>query len=154
MTGAAAGPDLQRLIDARLDATFALYAELIDALEEPHLARSLPVPSNPIGLQLWCVVGARETWARALETGRWGPFRCSIGGVEETRRLDVVARALETSAAAYRAAAAAVTDDGARSELKLGLLEHENQHLGQLLRYLLGLGLAVPPGWKKRFALS
>ena len=153
MTGAAAGDGLQRLIDARLDATFALYAELIDALDEPQLAQSLPVPSNPIGLQLWCVVGARETWARALESGTWGPFHCSIGGIEETRSRDVVARALETSAAAYRAAASAGTDDDARIELKLGLLEHENQHLGQLLRYLLGLGLAVPPGWKRRFAL-
>jgi len=153
VTGAAAGTGLQRLIDARLDATFALYAELIDALDEADLRRSLPVPSNPIGLQLWCVVGARETWARALETGTWGPFRCSLGGVEETRRRDVVARALETSAAAYRAAAAAGTDDGARTDLRLGLLEHENQHLGQLLRYVLGLGLAVPPGWKSRFAL-
>lgn len=153
MTGAAAGAGLQRLIDARLDATFALYAELIDALDEADLRRSLPVPSNPIGLQLWCVVGARETWARALETGTWGPFRCSLAGVEETRRRDVVARALETSAVAYRAAAAGGTGDAARTDFRLGLLEHENQHLGQLLRYLLGLGLPVPPGWKKRFAL-
>ena len=153
MTGAAAGSDLQRLIAARLDATFALYAELIDALDEADLRRSLPVPSNPIGLQLWCVVGARETWARALETGTWGPFRCSLAAVEETRRRDAVARALETSATAYRAAAGAGGNDDSRTEFKLGLLEHENQHLGQLLRYLLGLGLAIPPGWKKRFAL-
>jgi hypothetical protein len=153
VTGAAAGAGLQRLIDARLDATFALYAELIDALDEADLRRSLPVPSNPIGLQLWCVVGARETWARALETGTWGPFYCSIAGVEETRKRAIVARGLETSAAAYRAAAAAGMDDDARTELKLGLLEHENQHLGQLLRYLLGLGIAPPPGWRMRFSL-
>ena len=154
MTGAAAGPGLQRLIDARLDAAFALYAELIASLDESQLRQSLPVPSNPIGLQLWCVVGARETWARALESGTWGPFRCSIAGVEGTRKRDVVARALEASAAAYRAAAANSVDDDARTDLKLGLLEHEAQHLGQLLRYLLGLGLAIPPGWKKRFASS
>ena len=153
MTGAAAGAGLQRLIDARLDATFALYDELIDSLDEPQLRQSLPVPSNPIGLQLWCVVGARETWARALDSGTWGPFRCSIAGVEGTRKRAVVAQALASSGAAYRAAAASGTNDDLRTDLKLGLLEHENQHLGQLLRYLLGLGLAVPPGWKKRFAL-
>ena len=153
MTGAAAGSGLQRLIDARLDATFALYDELIASLEGPQLRQSLPVPSNPIGSQLWCVVGARETWTRALETGSWGPFRCSIGSYEDTQRPDVVARALAASASGFRTAALAKPDDDARTDLKLGLLEHEDQHLGQLLRYVLGLGLAVPPGWKKRFAL-
>ena len=147
------GPATKRPVDARLDAVFALYAELIETLDDARLGQSLPVPSNPIGLQLWCVVGARETWARALETGTWGPFRCSIAGVADTRKRDVVAEALRTSAAAFRAAADARVDDDARLDLKLGLLEHEDQHLGQLLRYLLGLGLAVPVGWKKRFAL-
>ena len=153
MTGAAAGTGLQRLIDARLDAAFGLYTELIEALDETQLRRSLPVPSNPIGLQLWCVVGARETWARALETGIWGPFRCSISSSEGTRKHDVVAGALATSASAFRAAAVARPDDDARTDFKLGLLEHESQHLGQLLRYVLGLGIEPPPGWKKRFAL-
>ena len=141
------------MVDARLDAVFALYAELIEVLGETELRQSLPVPSNPIGMQLWCVVGARETWARALETGTWGPFRCSIGAYEDTRKPGLVARALAASASGFRDAALAKPDDDARTDFKLGLLEHENQHLGQLLRYLLGLGLAVPAGWKKRFAL-
>ena len=140
-------------IDARLNAIFALYAELVEALGESELRRSLPVPSNPIGMQLWCVVGARETWTRALETGTWGPFRCSIASFEDTSKRRVVARALSTSAVAFRDAATARADDATRIDLKLGLLEHESQHLGQLLRYLLGLGIEPPPGWKKRFAL-
>lgn len=148
-----ADAEVRRLIDARLDAAFVLYDELIAALDETQLRRSLPVPSNPIGMQLWCVVGARETWARALETGTWGPFHCSIGAFEDTRKPGVVANALATSAASYSAAARARPDDDARTDLKLGLLEHESQHLGQLLRYLLGLGIEPPPGWKKRFAL-
>jgi hypothetical protein len=43
--------------------------------------------------------------------------------------------------------------DDVRMELKLKLLEHESQHQGQILRYLLGLRLEVPPGWRRRFAL-
>ena len=140
-------------IDARLDAAFALYAELVEAVDESELRRSLPVPSNPIGMQLWCVVGARETWTRALETGTWGPFRCSIASFEDTSKRSVVAGALSASADAFRDAAAARPDDATRIDFKLGLLEHESQHLGQLLRYLLGLGIEPPPGWKKLFAL-
>jgi hypothetical protein len=37
-----------------------LYDDLIAELPEPALAMKLPgIPSNAIGAQLWCVVGAR-----------------------------------------------------------------------------------------------
>lgn len=104
-------------------------------------------------MQLWCVVGARETWARAVKEGTWGPFGCSIASYEDTQKPDAVARALATSAASFREAALATTEDETRTDFKLGLLEHESQHLGQILRYLLGLEIEPPPGWKKRFAL-
>jgi hypothetical protein len=145
---------MQHLIDARLDAVFALYDELIAALDGAQLRQSLPVPSNPIGMQLWCVVGARETWARAIEKGTWGPFKCSIGSFEETQKPGLVANALATSGSAFREAAMANPKDETRTDFKLALLEHESQHLGQILRYLLGLGIDPPPGWKKRFSLT
>ena len=144
---------MQRLIDARLDAVFRLYDELIASLDGAQLRQSLPVPSNPIGSQLWCVVGARETWARAMEKGTWGPFGCSIASFEDAHEPGLVAQALATSASAFREAALATAADETRTDFKLGLLEHESQHLGQILRYILGLGIEPPPGWKKRFAL-
>jgi hypothetical protein len=140
-------------IDARLDATFALYEELAGSLDAAQLRRSLPVPSNPIGMQLWCVVGARETWARAMDTGQWGPFGCSITSFAGTHDPDVMGRALAESASQFRASAGAAPADDTRTGFRLDLLEHESQHLGQILRYLLGLGITVPPGWKSRFAL-
>lgn len=144
---------MQHLIDARLDAVFGLYDELIALLDGTQLRQSLPVPSNPIGMQLWCLVGGRETWARAMETGAWGPFGCSIAAFEDTQKPDLVAEALAASASAFRKAALASASDETRTDFKLGLLEHESQHLGQILRYLLGLRIVPPPGWKKRFAL-
>ena len=144
---------MQRLIDARLDAVFRLYDELVASLDGARLRQSLPAPSNPIGMQLWCVVGARETWARAMEKGTWGPFSCSIASFEDAHEPGPVARALATSASAFREAALATVADETRTDFKLGLLEHESQHLGQILRYILGLGIEPPPGWKKRFAL-
>ena len=144
---------MQRLIDARLDAVFRLYDELVASLDGAQLRLSLPVPSNPIGSQLWCVVGARETWARALESGTWGPFACSIASFADAQDPGLVTRALATSASAFREASLATAADETRTDFKLGLLEHESQHLGQLLRYVLGLGIEPPPGWRKRFAL-
>jgi hypothetical protein len=144
---------LQHLIDTRLDAVFGLYDELAASLDDTQLRRSLPVPSNPIGMQLWCVVGARETWARAMSTGTWGPFGCSIASFEDTQNPSLVAGALAASASAFREAALASPADETRTDFKLGLLEHESQHLGQILRYLLGLEIEPPSGWKARFAL-
>jgi hypothetical protein len=84
----------------------------------------------------------------------WGPFACSIGSFEDAQKPGLVADALATSSAAFRMAARANAEDETRTGFKLALLEHESQHLGQILRYLLGLGVDPPPGWKKRFALS
>lgn len=144
---------MQQLVDARLDAVFELYDELVASLDGGQLRRSLPVPSNPLGMQLWCVVGARETWARAMETGAWGPFSCSLESFEDTMKPELVVAALAGSASAFREAASASDADAARTDFKLALLEHEAQHLGQILRYLLGLGIEPPPGWRARFAL-
>jgi hypothetical protein len=144
---------VHQLIDNRLDAVFGLYDELVASLDADQLRQSLPVPSNRIGMQLWCVVGARETWARAMQTGAWGPFACSIASFEDTQDPGLVAGALAASASAFREAALASPVDEIRTDFKLALLEHESQHLGQILRYLLGLGIEPPSGWKQRFAL-
>ncbi|MGH2472323.1 MAG: hypothetical protein ACRDG6_07965 [Candidatus Limnocylindria bacterium] len=93
---------MQHLIDARLAAVFALYDELIASLDGVRLRQSLPVPSNPIGMQLWCVVGARETWTRAMETGTWDPFKCSIASFQDTQKPGLVADALARSGSAFR----------------------------------------------------
>ena len=41
-----------------------------------------------------------------------------------------------------------------RSRLLVDLLEHEVAHQGQLIRYLCGLRLSIPAGWKAKYALS
>lgn len=143
---------MRDLVRAQLDEAFAMYDELIAGLSSDDLKKDLPVPSNVIGAQLWCVVGARESYARAIEKGAWSGFACSInaaGAVDP----EVMARGLQSSAAAVNQAIAAAPEGDARGTLMLQLLVHESQHQGQLLRYLLGLKIEVPPSWKKRFAL-
>lgn len=140
------------LVDEHLDTVFRLYDELAATLDAQQLGQGLPVPSNRIGAQLWCVVGARETYASAMASGVWGPFSCSLTASEVEVPAALQSK-LETSASMFRAAAEAAPHDDLRLGFKLDLLEHESAHLGQLLRYLLGLGLDIPPGWKERFAL-
>jgi hypothetical protein len=144
--------ELDARLDAQLEESFAMYDELIAGLSSEHLGQKLPVPSNVIGAQLWCVVGARESYGRAVENGAWSGFSCSLRGADVVRP-EAVAQALKSSADVVRQAIRSAPDDEARTDLKLQLLVHESQHQGQLLRYLLGLKIEVPPSWKKRFAL-
>jgi len=146
--------ELERLLDQHLDESFAMYADLVDALADEDLERKLPVASNVLGAQLWCVVGARESWARAIAAGAWAGFSCSITDRADMVRIRPMCAALATSATDVREALRSAPRDAARTDLALRLLVHETQHQGQILRYLLGLGLAIPPNWRERFALD
>jgi hypothetical protein len=143
------------LILERLEASFTLYDELVGQIEGPSLDATLPgLPSNTIGAQLWCVVGARESYARAIEAGEWAGFSCSLTAAG-TRDRDMVLAALASSAADVRGAVSSLdAGDADRGRLALRLLEHEAAHHGQLIRYLYGLRLPVPASWKERYALD
>jgi hypothetical protein len=134
----------------RLEAQFALYEDLATTLSAETLASHLgELRSNSIGEQLWCVVGGRESWARAIPGGEWQGFACSLNEAHDPSK---VTAALSASADQVRA----VLDDslaGASEDQALGLLEHEAGHGGQLLRYVLGLELEVPPSWKGYFGV-
>jgi hypothetical protein len=139
----------------RLERTDRLYRDLVATLT-PELLRSElgGLPSNAIGGQLWCVVGARESYARAARAGSWQGFTCQLTAAQvadpgailqalESTRLDVVAVAREVA-----------KDDSPAGEFLFDLLEHEAQHHGQLIRYLYALGIERPDSWKERYALT
>ncbi len=139
----------------RLERSLDLYRELIELLSDDDLVRTLPgVRSNSVGAQLWCVVGARESYARAIEGGTWAGFSCSLTG-EEVKSVERVRDALERSGRrVLELAADAGSFDEVRAGLLLDLLEHDAAHRGQLIRYLYGVPLPVPDGWRKAYALG
>ncbi|NNE44259.1 MAG: hypothetical protein HKN12_08610 [Gemmatimonadetes bacterium] len=144
-----------------------LYDELAAALPAHHLGSKLPgVPSNTVGEQLWCVVGARESYARAIAAGEWAGFACSLTA-EDCRDAARIREALADSARALleampppaapsppEGAPAEEPEPPARTTQLLAVLEHEAAHQGQLIRYLYALRIPVPPGWKARYALD
>jgi hypothetical protein len=135
--------------------SFALYRDLVASLDEADLDSKLPgLRSNTIGQQLWCVVGARESYSRAIRAGAWDGFSCSLD-YDRTADKEAVHEALQRSAAAVSEALAGFDgQDDARIRLILDLLEHEAQHHGQVIRYLYGLRFEIPESWKARYALD
>lgn len=125
-----------------------LFDDLIEGIDEVWLRSRLPVPSNTIWDQLWCVVGARESYERAISSGEWRGFSCSLTADDRGSKTNVAA-ALQASRELLESAGETSPD----SPFVLDVLLHETQHQGQLIRYVYGLGLPFPESWKVRWNL-
>lgn len=141
---------MSQQLKAKLDRSFKLTHDLVLHLDEISLNLDLPsLPSNRIAGQLWCIVGARESYIKAIETGGWKGFSCSL---TTPRVKQSVLAALE---ATYKQMNeidfAGLTD--VQVELAFDLLEHEIQHHGQLIRFVYGNGLTFPESWNKRYTV-
>jgi hypothetical protein len=129
---------------------FTLTQDLITHLDEKSLSLDLPnLPSNQIAGQLWCVVGARESYLKAIEAGEWSGFSCSL---KSPRVKQSVLEALETTS--HRLNALKFENLSERQiKLAFDLLEHEIQHHGQLIRYVYANEIAFPESWHKRYTV-
>lgn len=141
---------MNQKLKARLDRSFKLTEDLIVHLDETSLGLDLPnLPSNRISGQLWCVIGARESYTRAIETGGWKGFDCSL--TAPLAKSSVLA-ALEATRTRLGEIDFADLSD-AQIDLAFDLLEHEIQHHGQLIRFVYGNQLTFPGSWNKRYTV-
>ena len=138
------------LLTERLARAFTLTADLVDQLDAAALRLDLPqLPSNRISGQLWCVVGARESYLTALETGDWQGFACSLQTPEDKGAVQAALRA--TADRLARLDIEALSDR--QVAFGFDLLEHEIQHHGQLIRYVYANGLSFPESWHRRYTV-
>ena len=141
---------MNQQLKAKLDRSFQLSHDLVFHLDEISLSLELPgLPSNRIASQLWCVVGARESYIKAIETGGWKGFSCSLTTPRVKESL------LSALAATHKQLKKIDFSNliDVQIELSFALLEHEIQHHGQLIRFVYGNGLTFPESWKKRYTV-
>lgn len=136
----------------RLQRLMAGHSEMAEHLEPLMLEQNLDAPSNTVGEQFWCVVGARESYGAAIRAGEWVGFSCSLAP-SATSEKPAVIEALSRSAAEVAEVVSDSDLSGPRHHLLMDLLEHEAQHQGQLIRYVYALGGNFPQSWKDRWAL-
>lgn len=133
-----------------LTRAFSLTHDLVTHLDEKSLALDLPnLPSNSISGQLWCVVGARESYLKAIEAGTWKGFSCSLKTPEVKQS---VLDALEASSQLLNQIDFENLSD-TQIKLAFDLLEHEIQHHGQLIRYVYANKLTFPESWHQRYTV-
>ncbi|MDF1753575.1 MAG: hypothetical protein P1U89_12425 [Verrucomicrobiales bacterium] len=135
--------------------SFQLYRDLISTIDQSAFSSSLPgLPSNTLGQQLWCVIGARESFSRALAEDKWVGFDCSLTAEQITSRTDLLlaAKQSEEMINCHLARMCHFTDT--QNQMILDLLEHECAHHGQLIRYIYALKLTIPRSWRDKYSLS
>jgi hypothetical protein len=142
------------LIEKRLSQSFLLWEDLASSLNAIQLGAKLnDLPSNKIGHQFWCVVGARESYLNALREGRWKGFSCSLNAEQITSQKEILATLKQSRIQFEDWVNTASKISDAQQDLLFSLIEHEAQHQGQLIRYLYGLKIQIPASWKQRYHL-
>ena len=128
---------------------FNLTEDLLQHLETTDLLLTLKeLPSNNIGQQFYCIIGARESYIKAIEAGGWQGFSCSLKDVTSKEDIE---KYLNNSSELLNL----LTDDMIIDQVDLAfdLLEHEIQHHGQLIRYIYGNKLTFPKSWHDRYTV-
>lgn len=146
---------MNSMLQERLKLSFDLYSELIAHLNEASLSSKLAeLPSNSIGDQLWCVVGARESYIKGIKKGEWDGFQCSLTRTDIGKKKPMTEAMTKSAEIAKQVLGQLQSMSSAQEKLAFELLEHEIQHQGQLIRYLYGMKLGIPPGLKARYHLD
>lgn len=141
---------MHKMLKTRLERAFALTADLVSHLNGAALNADLPnLPSNRISGQLWCIVGARESYCAAIQAGQWQGFSCSLTAPGDKT---AVLAALQSS---FEQLSSIDFESLTEGQIALGfdLLEHEIQHHGQLIRYIYGNRLSFPESWNERYTV-
>ncbi|MBM7613917.1 DinB family protein [Alkaliphilus hydrothermalis] len=138
-------------IKNHLHKAFNLTRDLVRDLPTDALKLKLKdLPSNTIGEQLWCIIGARESYLKAIMNEGWVGFNCSL---KDTSSKDEILLCLDQTGGESLDYLNSHRLNEVQVDLLLALLEHEIQHHGQLIRYVYGNKLSFPKSWKQRYTV-
>lgn len=140
-----------KILIKRLHKAFELTVDLVHAMTIDDLKLNLKgMPSNTIGEQLWCIIGARESYLKAIINGGWVGFSCSL---DDTTSKDKIMLCLKKSGEDSLKYLNNFELNEVQVELLFCLLEHEILHHGQLIRYIYGNKLTFPKSWNERYTV-
>ena len=121
---------------------FGVLRELAESLTDSQLSMKLDLAKSKSAVEhFWCVVGARESYFKALLVGKWSGFSCSL--TDSSNRSDYIA-ALQRTETQFHSIVEQTSWSSDTEELLVNLLEHETMHEGQLIRLVYGLNLKMP----------
>ncbi|EAQ64343.1 hypothetical protein MED121_04468 [Marinomonas sp. MED121] len=138
---------MRNTVIKNIESRFESMLDIVKTMEPVLLTQQLDIAkSKSVGEHMWCIVGARESYSRALIKGEWDGFSCSLGSDDN---LEEIINALNASKMQFEQAVKSLDNwTQSRDELLVSLLEHETMHEGQLIRHIYGLGHSLPDSAK------
>ena len=139
------------IIKERIKLAFSLTSDLLTTLSDSSLELKIPnVPSNSMGGQFWCIVGARQSYLNAIKNnGEWQGFKCDLKNAHNKQEVSDLLEKTQQELLNLD-----IDNSNEKVSLKLQeLLEHEIQHHGQLIRYIYANKLKFPESWNKRYTV-
>lgn len=131
-------------------AAFQLTLDLVTSIEASFLHKKLPnLKSNKIGQQFWCIIGARESYIKAIENEKWIGFSCSL---ENSFSKEEIITKLNESALKWKQFEGNELSEKQKTIL-LDLYTHEIQHHGQLIRFCYALEIKFPKSWNNKYTV-
>lgn len=141
---------MRLIVENKLKRAFSLSKALADSLEESsYLLHIKDLPSNSIGEQFWCIIGARESFIRAITSNNWMGFSCSL--TDCSSKTEILKHLSKTSDDLDTIFDMDLNEN--QKNFMMELLEHEIQHHGQLIRYMYANTLSFPKSWNDRYTV-
>lgn len=133
---------MRETIIANLRKRFDFYADLVAQVDEEAINAELDIPRHrSLGMHLWCIVGSRESFARAIAAGKMEGWQSSVTKFE---RDEFTAKLAGSSQELLGAIEAVREWTPERDQLLAQIAEHEVMHEGQIIRLMFGLEKPLP----------
>ncbi|TXR53859.1 hypothetical protein [Reinekea thalattae] len=137
---------MREIVIKNIKDRFGVLSELASSLTEVQFISKLDVPKyKTIEDHLWCIVGARESYFKALAAGKWQGFSCSLADGSDKLSYEL---ALRQTQERFDRVLSNVLWNESTENILASLYEHETMHEGQIIRLIYGLGLEMPQSSK------
>lgn len=140
---------METLFFNKLKLAFNLTEDLANVLTAENLQAKIPNgKSNKIGEQFWCIIGARESFLKAIKESEWKGFSCSVKNSFSIQ--EIITKLKDTNLALEKLPS---NFNDQQSNLLIDLYTHEIQHHGQFIRYCYALGIEFPVSWNEKYTV-
>lgn len=112
---------------------------------------------SELSKQFWCIIGARNSYSKAIKEGSWQGFDCPIKRTEARIKSTTLAQLLRSKDTVLNTVYACANNAEqflAAAPQILRILEHEISHHGHIIRYAKALNIDFPSDFSQHYQIT
>lgn len=153
------GNDVSEALNGKIEVLMGLTLDILDFMDADDLPRECGIGfEDSFGKNFWCLIGARESFSKAINAGEWQGFECPI--TKETAYKDKTTLKDYLISTQNLVLETVSGLDWSRSDIKeclsliLRVIEHEVAHHGHMIRYAQHLDIELPKTVQDKYHLN